>query len=88
MLRNASKAADLPLQLKKATGMLSSLQRQLATSKKVTLKKAAQGGAANGQPGMENVKSLTEEYSQTQRELDELTQTISHATTTTVQGLE
>ena len=87
MLRNASKAAELPLQLKKATGLLTTLQRQLATSKKASLKKVVQSGTASGQPEVENVKGLTENCIQTQLEVDELTRTISRANPTSSQGL-
>ena len=88
MLRNASKAAELPLQLKKATGLLTTLQRQLATSRKASGKKAVQGGTANGQPGIEDVKGLSEDGSQTQREMEELTRTISRANTALPQSLD
>lgn len=44
MLRNAAKAMDLPMQLKKAKELLASLQGQLVKAQQSTLKRVVVGG--------------------------------------------
>lgn len=86
MLRNATKAADLPLQLKRAKEVLSTLQAQLASAKKATLKPVVKSGTASIQPEIEDMKRLKEEYNRARREVEYLTREINASKAAAGQG--
>ena len=73
MLRNAAKAMDLPMQLKKAKELLASLQGQLVKAQQSTLKRVVVEGVASMQGEVANIQELTTKLRECQKEVDSLT---------------
>ena len=73
MLRNAAKAMDLPMQLKKAKELLASLQGQLVKAQQSTLKRVVVEGVASMQSEVANIQELTTKLRECQKEVDSLT---------------
>ena len=73
MLRNAAKAMDLPMQLKKAKELLASLQGQLVKAQQSTLKRVVVEGVASMQNEVANIQELTTKLRECQKEVDSLT---------------